>query len=245
MEELEAALDELRDVLGQRGFCLMAMSPWFEKSSAYLAHLRRAGAVLSASRHRTIWIDLTQGRDALWQRLDKQWRYGVGRALRVGVSVDTESDTETVNAFFDLCKRVSEAKRFRLPASSGQMLALLQGGLEGAVEARLFIARFRGTPAAGVFVLRCGTTMHYLWGAADRAFSKQRVGEAVQWAAVEWALSQGCRLYDLEGIDPERNPGTYQFKKKMGGREVDLPGEIYVPMGLRGRVIANVLRRRC
>ena len=245
VEELEAALDELCDVLGQRGFCLMAMSPWFElKSSDDLEHLRRTGAVVSAGRHRTIWLDLTQGHDALWQRLNAQFRSRVGYARRAGVTVDAGTDEETVTAFFDLCQRVSEVKGFRLAASPAQMLGMLRQDENVSVEARLFVARFQGALGAGLFALRSGTSVHYIWGGADRAFSRQRVAEAVQWAVIEWALSKDCRVYDLEGIDPVRNPGTYQFKKKMGGREVELPGEIFVPLNLRGRVLAMALRWR-
>lgn len=225
------------------GFCLAAMSPWLEVDAALSASLERLGAI-TASRQRTIWVDLTQGHERLWAGLDKQWRYGVGRAHRFGVTVAPERQRDSVEAFFALCQRLSAEKGFRLPGSSAQLFALLAAGRHGDVEARLFIARYKGELAAGVFLLRSGRSVHYIWGGADRAFSKQRVGEAVQWAAIEWGLSQGCDRYDLEGIDPTRNPGTYHFKKKMGGREVDLPGEIILPLNRRGRVLAALLSRR-
>jgi lipid II:glycine glycyltransferase (peptidoglycan interpeptide bridge formation enzyme) len=83
-----------------------------------------------------------------------------------------------------------------------------------------------------------------MWGATDRKYSKQRPGEATQWAVIEWALEQGCSLYDLEGIDLEGNPGVYAFKKKMGGEEVVLEAPRLNPLTLRGKLIAPLVRTR-
>ena len=70
-----------------------------------------------------------------------------------------------------------------------------------------------------------------------------RAGEAVHWAAIEWGLAMGCTRYDLEGIDPQGNPGTYKFKKKMGGTEVALSGKRYIPIGTYGRIVSWLAAR--
>lgn len=49
--------------------------------------------------------------------------------------------------------------------------------------------------------------------------------------------------YDLEGIDPARNPGVYQFKRKMGGIEVTLQGMDATPLSWTGHVFVSVGRR--
>lgn len=243
--EWDHAIDELRQQLSLGGYILFAISPWRETpASVKAADLKPDSFVGRRTIQRTIWLDLKQGKDALWGQLNKQWRYGVGRAARFGVVVERADDHETVAEFFDLCVRVSQKKGFQLPASLPLMQRLLELGADGPVQALLFVARFEGRLGSGVFVLRCGSSLHYVWGGTDRQFSKQRVAEATQWAVVEWALQQGCTLYDLEGIDPVANPGTYHFKKKMGGCEVEMPGEIFVPLSRRGRVLAALLSRR-
>jgi hypothetical protein len=185
---------------------------------------------------RTIWIDLSAGRDRVWENVDKQWRYGVRRAERLGVVVESTRSPPDIEEFFALCASISRVKSFRLPASVALMKCLLEREEGGAVEARLFVARHQGRLGAGAFLIRCGGSVHYFWGATDRALSKERVGEAVQWAAIEWALAKKCRCYDLEGIDPQYNPGVYEFKKKMGGREITLIGKQHYPLGIRGRL---------
>ena len=229
-----------------------------ELPAVLLAQLKRSGMQLlvsdlwrdmgaetaaSAGAPRTIWIDLSGGREAVSRNLDKQWRYGVGRAQRMGVTVDCSPGETDLAEFFALCRSISERKHFDLPGSSALMQRLLSGSNPD-VEARLFLARYRGRLGAGAFVIRCGRSLHFFWGATDRGAADARVGEAVQWAVIEWGLEQGCTRYDLEGVDPAANPGTYAFKKKMGGAEVTLRGKQYHPVGLRGRALAWLDRLR-
>jgi hypothetical protein len=229
----EVHVSGLRELASQ-GFVLCTWSPW-----------RPAHDELVASNGpRTIWIDLTKGRQQLWAELQKKWRHGVGYAARAGVTVAQTREERHTHDFFGLCRAVSRAKSFELPASEPLMRRLIEGANDGPLSTHLFIASHEGRLAAGAFVLRCGRSVHYFWGATNRDLAELRPGEAVQWAVIEWALSQGCEVYDLEGIDPVGNPGVYQFKKKMGGREIGLEQIHLSPFGLRGGLIASVLSRR-
>jgi hypothetical protein len=218
--------------LKRLGTTLMITDPWQDAVEAREVLAKRS------VRPKTIWIDLAAGRECLWRNLDKQWRYGVGRAERLGVIVETTRSLSDIETFFGLCTDISQTKGFRLPASIDLMKGLLEADENNAVEARLFVARHEGRLGAGAFLVRCGRSIHYFWGATDRALSKQRVGEAVQWAAIEWALAKKCGRYDLEGIDPRRNSGVYEFKKKMGGREIMLAGRQRFPLGIRGQLVS-------
>jgi len=219
--------------LSDRGFTFCASSPW------------RILPAESGQRNgpRTIWIDLSRGRDQLWAGLQKKWRHGVGYAARSGVQVSTTRDPERVREFYRLCQSVSQVKGFSLPASESLMWTLLGAPEDGPVSSHLFAAIGEGRLAAGAFIIKCGGHIHYFWGATDRELAKLRPGEALHWAVIEWAISQGCTLYDLEGIDPVGNAGTYEFKKKMGGDEVTLPAVTTTPLSLRGRLIAPLIRR--
>lgn len=185
----------------------------------------------------TIWIDLEHGLDVLKKRIDKQWMYGVRRAGREGVEVVRSTTFEEVREFHQMCMGISQSKGFELPGSEALMQNLLQKSTASGIEMGLFLAKHEGKIGAGAFVARSGRHAHYLWGASDRKLSRHRAGEAVQWAAIEWAVTQGCTRYDLEGIDPVNNPGVYAFKKKMGGYEVALQGKFSTPLNWRGTVI--------
>lgn len=239
LPEVDQALLQglFRQQLREHGFILAVMSPWQAMPD------ESAGLSLSVERDhaRTLWVDLRVGRDRLWQTLDKQWRYGVGRAKRTGVNVMQTDDPEQIDWFFRLCQHISQVKGFNLPASAPLMQWLIRHGQTGPVQAHLFVAEHEGRPGAGALILRCGSSVHYLWGGTDRELSRLRLGEAVQWGVMEWALEEGCHLYDLEGIDPANNAGTYAFKKKMGGMEILLAPRSVWPLSLRGRLLARFL----
>ena len=54
---------------------------------------------------------------------------------------------------------------------------------------------------------------------------------------MEAAREEGCRWYDLGGIDPQNNPGVYHFKSGFGGEEIIVPGPFEIrPAGFAGTV---------
>lgn len=221
---------ELRDRLRRQGFTLAVANPWASRANNE--------PPMQDNCPRTIWIDLTIGREQLWRNLERQVRYGVSRAERSNIKIERSPSEALVREFFKLCDRVSHNKKFELRTSEALMHSLLTSSVGTDTEAQLFLGRCDSRIAAGAFVLRCGRSIHYLWGASDRALSQHRAAEAVQWSIIGWALGQGCTRYDLEGIDPAGNPGTYAFKKKLGGEEVTLMSRRVQPLDLKGQLLA-------
>jgi hypothetical protein len=231
------AVTELRARCRGAGCSLLVVDP-YQPHAAYVEKLgQRVG-----ERPRTMWLDLTLGRERLWEGLEKQWRYGVRASARLGVSVEQSCDDRDIERFWQLCLRVSRAKHFDLPGSVELARRLLGTAHKGPVRYRLFLAHSSGELAAGVVVAVCGRTMHQVWSAMDRDFRRHRPSEALRWAEVEWALSEGLERYDLEGVDPKRNPGTYDFKRRMGGIDVGLPGKVAIPLSPAGRLLGLGLR---
>lgn len=222
---IDEALPLVTNGTGNRKFSLVVTDEWAERDPA----VATAGPL-------TAWVDLSVGAEALKQKLAKI-RHGVARADRAGLSIAASSKAGEVQEFYSLCRQIGAAKQFYVSGSAGLMLRLVERRSES-VEARLFLAWYRRRIAGGAFMIRCGRSLHYFWGATDRSAGSIDVGEALQWAAIEWGIAAGCARYDVEGLDPERNPGTYMFKSKLGGREVRLRGTRFVGLNARGRCLA-------
>lgn len=220
---------ELADWLGNSGFLLAVSSPWYR--------CEPAGTDRQSNQSRTIWVDLSIGVDALWSGLERNFRNDVGRARRKGVSVEVTADPARIAEYGELYRQLGEAKGFsqRMTPEMIQKLAT-QPSFEGS-DAHLFLAIAEGEIAAGALICRCGNSVSYMNGASNRKFSKLRPAEALHWSVMEWAVAQGCHRYELEGIDPEGNPGVYAFKKKMGGEEITLPPRQVEALNLKGRMI--------
>jgi len=213
---------KLREV----GFSLLITDRWTVGLSRSDAH----------ASPQTIWIDLTCGADALWKGLESKARHSVARARRDGIVCEISEDPRDLEWFASLCRETEKAKGFQGPGSPKLMAELLRRR-DGPAVGSLFVASAGGGKAAGALVLRCGSNLHYFWGATDRKFSKSRVGEALQWSIMEWGVARGFRLYDLEGIDPFENPGVFKFKKKLGGKIVTLEGKISTALSFRGSML--------
>lgn len=227
-----ATMESLQCELRQRGFI------------ACISNQYSVSQINEVRQSTTIWIDLTVGLEALSKALDSQWRYGARRAVREGVKVRTTTVAADVSGFCRMCSTLSESKGFALPGSEALMHELVRSSpIDGPVKMTLYVGEVDGVMAGGALIATSGSHIHYMWGASDRRFSKYRVSEALQWQAIQDGVAAGMTRYDLEGIDPVGNPGVYEFKRKMGGREVILQGIEVIPLSLPGRVAVAVGRR--
>jgi lipid II:glycine glycyltransferase (peptidoglycan interpeptide bridge formation enzyme) len=224
--------EELLKRLKKIGYILCIINPWRK------VELESTVDELN----QTIWVDLSVGKEELWLSLSTKFRNDVRRAKKKGVVVERVSGQKDVIYFYELCKSISNSKGFYLNTSVELMLDLLKNNSIDGIEAHLFVARHEEKFCGGAFIIRCGKSVHYVWGATDRTFSNLRVCETVQWEVIEWALDCNCMLYDLEGIDLKNNLGTYNFKKKLGGQIISLPGKRVFILNKYIKALVNFFR---
>jgi peptidoglycan pentaglycine glycine transferase (the first glycine) len=221
------------------GFSLLISDPWVEIGDG---PAKRCDNV----RHpkpQTIWIDLSVGEDVVFKNLHKHVRNGVRRAAKAGVSVHTTCDPERIREFVELCSSISVRKGFELRVTSACIKAVLKDSRNKKdVEAVLFVSLKDGKLGAGLFILRAGQSVHLIGAGTNRDLRQERVGEACQWAVIKWAIARGCTRYDLEGIDLANNRSVYDFKKRLGGREITLHGHAHTPLKLSGWAMSRLIR---
>ena len=83
-------------------------------------------------------------------------------------------------------------------------------------------------PSAGRVYSFVGDTCLEVLAATNDLGLKNGASYLAVWSIIQKAKEKGCRFYDLCGIDPEENPGGYQFKKGTGGKDITvLLFEIY------------------
>ena len=171
----------------------------------------------------TIWINLQLPLDRLFANLHKQFRYDVRRAKKLGVTVRQTVDTTDLERFYHICKKLSFHKNFNFSAKKELMIAL-STKINSDTELCLFVANYQDHFCGGALIMRCGGNVYYIWGATDRDYLHLSIGEALQWAVVEWAHKKNCACYDLGGISAQKNSGVDRFKQRLGGEVVITPG---------------------
>jgi lipid II:glycine glycyltransferase (peptidoglycan interpeptide bridge formation enzyme) len=99
----------------------------------------------------------------------------------------------------------------------------------GACE--LLVASYESEPLAGLMVFAHGARAWYFYGASTNQHRNKMPTYLLQWAAILWAKTKGCKQYDLWGIpdvDEETLEtqftqradglwGVYRFKRGFGG----------------------------
>src|SRR5262249_8598137 len=99
-----------------------------------------------------------------------------------------------------------------------------------------------------------GDTAIYLLGATSDDGLKLKGAYLLQWRAMQWLKERGCRWYELGGINPEENPGVYEFKSGFGGDQTrhlgtsepaaNWAGALCVGAGEQAQAFARKLRNR-
>ncbi|MCS6319807.1 MAG: peptidoglycan bridge formation glycyltransferase FemA/FemB family protein, partial [Nitrospira sp.] len=96
---------------------------------------------------------------------------------------------------------------------------------------------------AGVICSAIGSTALYLFGATSTAGVKSRGSYLLQWKQIEQLNKNRVPWYDLHGINPEENPGTYKFKSDLAGdhgRELRFVGQFEACESLLSKVCVRI-----
>ena len=160
--------EEFLQRLKKKGFIICATNPW-EKIE-----------LVSQSRSvfYTVWVDLTLQKEKLWENLHKKCRSDIKRAKKLGVVIEKSESLDDLRSFYKICESISKSKGFNLGSSLQLMMNLISNLHQEHVESSLFVARYEGNLCGGAFIMRCGKSIHYLWGGVNREFSHLCIGEA-------------------------------------------------------------------
>jgi hypothetical protein len=93
----------------------------------------------------------------------------------------------------------------------------IQKALPESQRMRVLICQDKGVPVAGLVASAMGDSAIYVLGATSDAGLNSKGAYLLQWTLICWLKERGTKSYDLGGIDPEKNPGVYHFKKGLSG----------------------------
>lgn len=211
-----------------RGLFLRLRPFGFEETDADVEQvLREEGCRptegLQRDRHRTILVDLEPSAEELRQRLRKSWRRTLRLSEEAGLEILERYDAELFQPFTPIYRDMVETKKFQ-PGSSLDDFRRLQERLPAEQRMRMTICREGGQPVAGSACSAIGDTVVGLLSASADAGRRTSAYYLLQWDEILWSKRAGKRFYDLGGINPVTNPGVYNFKSGLRGKEVTFLG---------------------
>jgi lipid II:glycine glycyltransferase (peptidoglycan interpeptide bridge formation enzyme) len=202
----------------RRGLVLRLRPPLFRETSPELASvLEEEGCSLGAGApDRTLRLDLTKTTDELRKGMRQHWRRYLKVAERSALSVVEGSDDAVFEEFIGVYRELVSRKAFAEPNDIREFRAI-QERLPPPLKMKILLCKENGRLCSGLICSAMGDTAIYLYGATSDVGLKSRGSYLLHWRLIEWLKAVGIRTYDLHGINPVTNPGTYKFKADLCG----------------------------
>jgi hypothetical protein len=221
-EAFRQAIRALRNEYACRRGLLVRVYPLLfeDDQEGFIATLKEEGfaRAVADARSRTILMDLTPSLDELQSRLRPHWRRELKVAVKQKLELVDGVEDELFEEFIRMYREMVERKGFREPNDINEFREI-QRRLPAEFRMRVMLCRSHEGLCAGLIASEIGSSALYLFGATSNVGMKSRGSYLLQWKLIEALKRAGMPQYDLNGINPEANPGTYKFKSDLAGDE--------------------------
>jgi lipid II:glycine glycyltransferase (peptidoglycan interpeptide bridge formation enzyme) len=175
--------------------------------------------LVAGNEYRTFVVNLSPSIPELRKSLDPKWRNKLSGAERNNLEVIAGSGKAAYQTFSQIYRNMRQRKEFDTTVDVEEF-GRIQEDLPERHRMYVLIAEKAGVPVAGLVASAIGDGAIYLLGATGDAGLHSKGAYLLHWHLMNWLKAKGARSYDLGGIDPEKNPGVYQFKRGFSGADV-------------------------
>jgi lipid II:glycine glycyltransferase (peptidoglycan interpeptide bridge formation enzyme) len=246
----DAVLAHLERLARQQRAILVKIDPDVRAGEAAItARLRERGWRPSREQiqfRNTLTLDLEQDEETLLGAMKSKWRYNIRLAARKGVTV-RPGTLDDLPLLYEMYRETALRDNFVIRPLAYYRDAW--GSFMAQELARPLIAQVNGDAVAMVILFRFGDRAWYMYGASRNQHRDKMPNHLLQWQAMRWAKSAGCRVYDMWGAPDEpveSDPmwGVYRFKLGFGATFVRHVGAYDYPTSKFGYWIYSVAMPR-
>jgi lipid II:glycine glycyltransferase (peptidoglycan interpeptide bridge formation enzyme) len=251
IEHFRQGLRALRnEYVCRRGLTLRAYPAIFEDDDpSFAAILAEEGFSLAAheASERTILMDLTPSLEELRQGMGRNWRRNLKHAEQAGLEITEGNDVEMIDEFVRVYAQMVARKGFDASDTVG-FFKRLQTSLPDDLKLMIRMSKSNGEVSAILATSAIGNLGIDMYAASSIVGTQNKASYLLRWMKIEKLKQLGVSQYDLNGVNPITNPGTYRFKRDLAGkhgREVVYLGKFDAsPGGIREWMVvsANWLR---
>jgi hypothetical protein len=204
----------------RRGYVLRIYPLLFDDAAdAFNPILQQEGYVYrkEGKKDRTILIDLKAPVAELRKGLAQKWRNSLNKAEKSNLEIIEGREDALFETFIEIYRDMLQRKKFVEPNDINEF-RWIQRHLPDEMKMHIVLCRRDGQVCSGGIFSAMGDTGLYLFGATNDAGMTCNGSYLIQWRYLEWLKQNNLACYDLNGINPETNPGTFKFKEGLCGR---------------------------
>lgn len=219
IEDLYQSVKAIRkEYVEKRGLFLRLIPNELEQSSNEIKGVvESAGMKWIGKDYRTIYLDLCQSFETIRGSMSKSWRKNLNKAEKRELKIIEGTTMDLFDKVNYLYTETVLRKGFE-PGINIDDYRALQESLPENQKMNIMVCESEGKPVAGLVGSAIGNIGIELIAATGDYGMELGGSYLLRWKMLEYLKACGCLFYNLNGINPERNPGGYQFKSGFGGK---------------------------
>jgi hypothetical protein len=219
-EDLRAIVVAMREeYVGRRGLYLRIIPHEISDRQGKLVKIFEfEGFEWTRSDYRTLYLPLSDPLDVIRSNLGRSWRRNLNNAEANALKIVQGTDRDLFKSVVQLYREMVLRKKFVSGMNIDEYLAL-QERLPEHMKMRIMVCYSEGCPVAGLVGSAIGGVGIELIAATGNDSLKMGASFLLRWKMVEYLQQCGCHFYNLNGINPEINPGGYMFKAGLSGKK--------------------------
>jgi len=161
----------------------------------------------------TLFLDLTQSNDELFQQMTTMRRRGIKKGLKSPYKMIL-GDRDDLKSFFELYHFTSRRFKCVTPVIHKRMdwyptlesydeLCKLWNELSPCGWIKIFLCTVENEPICGALAFTFGNTFRYSKWGWNLKYPEFHLSEAIQWEMIQWAKANDFQYYDFCDIDYE------------------------------------------
>jgi len=174
-------------------------------------------------------IDLKFNEDELLMRLKKKWRYCLRKGELNKIStIPTTENNHNIEVLLKNYNLLQKKQKFVGISSSLIKSLAKQKSVDWEFSLLIsdeFNVKNPNSPLAMLVYIRHGDTATYLIGITTNEGKSLNINYALLWRAILRAKKDGCKWFDIGGLNSTTPEGIRHFKKGLNSELYDLTGE--------------------
>ena len=171
----------------------------------------------SISPYRTLMLSLEGTEEEIRKSLDRNFRRNLKKSERAGIEIREDRDVRFCEILRELYHGSVERKGFK--GLNPDEFIKPQSMLSSEEKMNFIVAYYENEPVSVHLASNLGDTGVALLVANNEKGLERGSSYLIWWRACIAAKNAGMKRFDLGGIDPDNNPGSYRFKSQISRQE--------------------------